>query len=187
MLSFLKFIDPKDELKTQEKEKLLNLSVEVTFKKGEHLVQTGDDVAHVYFLLDGIIRYYVTTEDGREFTKAFYKDGFLVGSFDVIFNKIPNKFSVECLSPVKVLKIPIANIRDLLLSSHEFSLIFNRFITSVFIFKEKREIELLSTTAAERLENFNREFPELAQEISSVILASYLGITAIQLSRIKNK
>ena len=53
--------------------------------------------------------------------------------------------------------------------------------------KEKREIELLSTTATQRLQNFNNDFPEIAEEISSVILASYLGISAIQLSRIKSK
>lgn len=187
MLRFLNFIDPKSELDELEKEKLLFNSKVVKLAKGEHLVKTGDDVSHVYFLLEGVVRYYVTTEDGREFTKAFYKDAFLIGSFDVIFNKIPNKFSVQCLTEAQFLKIPISNIRELLESSHQFSMIFNHFITSVFIFKEKREIELLSTTAAERLENFNRDFPELVGEISSVILASYLGISAIQLSRIKNK
>lgn len=187
MLSFLKFIDPMDELLDSEKESLLSDSKVVTFKKGDHLVQTGEDISYVYFLLEGIVRYYVTTEDGREFTKAFYKDAFLIGSFDVIFNKIPNKFSVQGLSETRFLRIPIGNIRGLLQSSHQFSIIFSKFITSVFIFKEKREIELLSTAAAERLENFNREFPEIAEEISSVILASYLGISAIQLSRIKNK
>lgn len=187
MLRFLKFIDPLGELNESEKEKLLLSAKTITFSKGEHLVKTGDDVSHVYFLLNGIVRYYVTTEDGREFTKAFYKDAFLIGSFDVIINKIPNKFSVQCLSETQVLKIPISNIRELLDSSHQFSKIFNKFITSVFIFKEKREIELLSTTATERLDNFNQEFPEISGEISSVILASYLGISAIQLSRIKNK
>lgn len=187
MLRFLKFIDLKDELNELEKEKLLFGSKVIKVGKGEHLVKTGDEVSHAYFLLEGIVRYYVTTEDGREFTKAFYKDRFLIGSFDVIFNKIPNKFSVQCLTEVEVLKIPISNIRELLESSHQFSIISSKFITSIFIFKEKREIELLSTTASERLENFNHDFPELAGEISSVILASYLGISAIQLSRIKNK
>lgn len=187
MLSFLKFIDPKSELLEAEKESLLLDSKVITFKKGDHLVQTGDEISYVYFLLDGIVRYYVTTDDGREFTKAFYKDAFLIGSFDVIFNKIPNKFSVQALSEIKVLRIPIANIRGLLNSSHQFSIIFSKFITSVFVFKEKREIELLSTTATQRLQNFNNDFPEIAEEISSVILASYLGISAIQLSRIKSK
>lgn len=155
--------------------------------KNEHLIQMGDKVTHVLYLLDGIVRYYVVTEDGREVTKAFYKDSFLIGSFDATFNKGANKFSVQALSEVRFLKIPIDNIRTLLETSHEFSKAYNRFLTSVFIFKEKREIELLSTTGKERFENFCLEFPIIAEEISGVTLASYLGVTPVQLSRIKSQ
>lgn len=186
-LQFLNFLDPKHSLSKEDRAFLLSDIKTIECKKHEHLISTGDDITHVFFLLEGIVRYYINTEKGHEVTKAFYKDAFLIGSFDVIFNKIPNKFSVQSLTQTKFLKIPIENIRQLLENSHEFSKAYNHFITSIFIVKEKREIELLSTTAEERLTTFNSEFPEIADEISNVILASYLGISAIQLSRIKNK
>lgn len=183
---FLDFLDPTGSLSADDKSLLFDQSAIMAKEKHEHLIQTGDEVNFVFFLLKGIVRYYITTEDGQEVTKAFYKDSFLIGSFDVTFNKIPNKFSVETLSKAKLLKVPMYNIRTLLETSHAFSKVYNRFITSVFIVKEKREIELLSTSAKERYESFVAEFPELAGEISGVTLASYLGITPIQLSRIKN-
>jgi ribosomal protein L10 len=37
------------------------------------------------------------------------------------------------------------------------------------------------------MEKFHEEFPQIADEISNVALASYLGVTPVQLSRIKNK
>ena len=183
---FLNFLDPRGKLSSAEQAFLLKNSEIVSAHKNDHLLQTGDELTHVLYLLDGIVRYYVITEDGREVTKAFYKDSFLMGSFDVTFNKGANKFSVQALSDVRFLKIPIENIRSLLETSHEFSKAYNRFLTSVFIFKEKREIELLSTTGKERYESFNQDFPMIADEISGVTLASYLGITPVQLSRIKN-
>lgn len=183
---FLDFLDPTGSLSTDEKILLFTRSEIVTKEKHDHLIQTGDEVSYIFFLIRGIVRYYITTFDGHEVTKAFYKDSFLIGSFDVTFNNIPNKFSVETLSQAEFLKIPISNIRTLLENSHAFSKVYNRFITSVFIVKEKREIELLSTSAKERYESFLAEFPELAGKISGVTLASYLGITPIQLSRIKS-
>lgn len=184
---FLSFLDPRQYLTELEQSLLLSHAEIISLNKNEDLIQIGNEVNFVYYLMKGIVRYYITTEDGREVTKAFYKDSFLIGSFDVTFNKIPSKFSVQTLTQATFLRIPISNIRDLLESSHSFSKVYNRFITSVFIFKEKREIELLSTTAAERYAKFLEEFPEIADEISASIIASYIGVTPIQLSRIKNK
>lgn len=184
---FLSFLDPRQYLTELEQSLLISHAEIIYLNKNEDLIQIGNEVNFVYYLMKGIVRYYITTEDGREVTKAFYKDSFLIGSFDVTFNKIPSKFSVQTLTQATFLRIPISNIRDLLESSHSFSKVYNRFITSVFIFKEKREIELLSTTAAERYAKFLEEFPEIADEISASIIASYIGVTPIQLSRIKNK
>ena len=184
---FLKFLDPQERLSEAEQVFLLKQSEVVSAHKNDHLIQTGDEVTHILYLLEGIVRYYVVTEDGREVTKAFYKDSFLIGSFDVTFNKGTNKFSVQALSVVRFLKIPMSNIRTLLETSHEVSKAYNRFLTSVFIFKEKREIELISTTGLERFESFSQEFPMVAAEISGVTLASYLGVTPVQLSRIKSQ
>lgn len=185
--AFFKFLDPKKLLSEDEKLELLAHSEVSSADKNYHLVNTGDNVQYALYLMDGIVRYYAVTEDGQEVTKAFYLDSFLIGSFDVTFNHVPNKFSVQALTPVTFLKIPINNIRNLLDKSHTFCKVYNSFIVSVFVFKERREIELLSTTAKERLEKFNEEFPQIANEISNVTLASYLGITPVQLSRIKNR
>ncbi len=182
---FLNFLDPLGKLSQAEQNLLLDHCEITSAAKNEHLINMGDTVTHVLYLLEGIVRYYVVTEAGREVTKAFYKDSFLIGSFDVTFNKGTNKFFVQTLSEVQFLKIPIDNIRNLLETSHEFSKAYNRFLTSVFIFKEKREIELLSTTGKERFENFRQEFSQIADEISGVTLASYLGVTPVQLSRIR--
>lgn len=186
-IAFLNFLDPKNLLNSEDKHELILNSEVCNADKNAHLVNTGDEVQYALYLLDGIVRYYVVTEDGQEVTKAFYLDSFLIGSFDVTFNHVPNKFSVQALTPVTFLKVPIKNIRNLMDKSHNFCKVYNSFIVSVFVFKEKREIELLSTTAKERMERFYEEFPQIANEISNVSLASYLGITPVQLSRIKNK
>jgi CRP-like cAMP-binding protein len=57
----------------------------------------------------------------------------------------------------------------------------------LFIRKEKREIELVTLDARERYAIFRKEHPTLEQFIPQYHIASYLGITPTQLSRIRRK
>jgi hypothetical protein len=58
---------------------------------------------------------------------------------------------------------------------------------SYFVLKEKREIELVLLEAGERYLIFQKEFPGLENRIPQYHIASYLGITPTQLSRIRAK
>ncbi|UPT74855.1 MAG: hypothetical protein M0D55_03830 [Elusimicrobiota bacterium] len=50
--------------------------------------------------------------------------------------------------------------------------------------RERREQELLMNSATERLESFHKERPDLFDRLPKKIIASYLGITPVALSRI---
>jgi len=54
-----------------------------------------------------------------------------------------------------------------------------------FIQKEKREIELVTLEAKERYQIFQKEHPGLDQQIPQYHIASYLGVSPTQLSRIR--
>jgi predicted nucleic acid-binding Zn ribbon protein len=50
--------------------------------------------------------------------------------------------------------------------------------------RERREQELLLNSATERWATFMRQQPDLAKRLPQKIIASYLGITPVALSRI---
>jgi CRP-like cAMP-binding protein len=54
-----------------------------------------------------------------------------------------------------------------------------------FVRKEKREIELVTLEAKERYAIFQQEHPQLEQLIPQYHIASYLGVSPTQLSRIR--
>ena len=56
-----------------------------------------------------------------------------------------------------------------------------------FVDKEKREIELVMLGASEKYEIFKKEHPNLENLIPQYHIASYLGISPTQLSRIRAK
>jgi len=56
-----------------------------------------------------------------------------------------------------------------------------------FVQKEQREIELVVLDADQRYRLFQQQFPQLENQITQYHIASYLGITPTQLSRIRRK
>ena len=54
-----------------------------------------------------------------------------------------------------------------------------------FVQKEKREIELVTLEAKDRYRIFQEEHPQLEQLIPQYHIASYLGVSPTQLSRIR--
>jgi CRP-like cAMP-binding protein len=56
-----------------------------------------------------------------------------------------------------------------------------------FMVKEQREIELVLLDASQRYRLFQQEYPGLENRIPQYHIASYLGITPTQLSRIRAK
>jgi hypothetical protein len=56
-----------------------------------------------------------------------------------------------------------------------------------FVRKEKREIELVTLEAKDRYVIFQEEHPQLEQLIPQYHIASYLGISPTQLSRIRGE
>ncbi|MDH5599450.1 MAG: Crp/Fnr family transcriptional regulator, partial [Cyclobacteriaceae bacterium] len=60
-----------------------------------------------------------------------------------------------------------------------------KLVEQIFVSKERREIEIVMLSAAERYELFKKKFPELEKSIPQYHIASYLGISPTQLSRIR--
>ncbi len=56
-----------------------------------------------------------------------------------------------------------------------------------FLEKERKELEMALQDATQRYFNFREQFPTLEQLIPQYHIASYLGISATQLSRIRRK
>jgi hypothetical protein len=61
------------------------------------------------------------------------------------------------------------------------------FAERYFVEKENKEFEIITYDAEKRYQLFQQRYPQLEQLISQYHIASYLGISATQLSRIRKK
>ncbi|WP_282136882.1 Crp/Fnr family transcriptional regulator [Seonamhaeicola maritimus] len=171
-------------------ETFLELDKITTFKRvesGTQIVKLGEIPSKVYMLISGTIRCYLSTESGKEFNKSFYLPTSFVASLTALINSKPSLFIFETLSDCKMFEIDYKKLKELCKKDQSINDLYSRVLEVVYIKYERRLVELISLDAKERYLELRKKIPNVDEIIPQYHIASYLGITAVQLSRIRKK
>lgn len=156
--------------------------------ESKHLLQAaGQSVTHFYFLVEGLVRFYYVTPDGKELNKAFYGEKNIVGSLSALILNETCRFSVETLEPSTLVKLPYDSTGDIWQKSPGWQNVFNRCCQLMLVRNERREAELLTLSTKQRFLQFVQNFPDYLDRIPQYHIATYLGITPVALSKYKNQ
>lgn len=157
------------------------------FKKGEQLISQGEPARNIFFLIHGLARYFSVSVDGKEFTQSFAGAPGIAGSTRAMAFNRPALFSIEAMDEVLCLQFNWQDFFSTMEAQPGFLKAYNRLLEHMFAKKEEREYFLLQKNAEQRYLEFLDEHPQLRDKISLKIVASYIGITPIALSRIRKK
>lgn len=158
-----------------------------SFDEGAHVIEAGDIVTELHFLVTGIARYYYLTPDGKEFNKSFARCGQTLSSVSSLVTGAPSPFSIQALEPCECLSIKYADFAALCEQYREWERLGRRLLEILAIKKERREADFLLLSASERYKKYLLEFNDIADRIPHYHVASYLGITDVALSRIRKR
>ena len=155
--------------------------------RGEHFLRAGDQAAEVIFVVEGVLREYFLLEDGTERTKAFVVEHQISGSLADLLSGEPSRASIVAEEPVRGLVIAHRALRALGERHPAWSTFGLRVKEGLLARKAQREYELLALDAAARYRAFAEQFPGLEARVAAKQVASYLGITAVHLSRLRRR
>ncbi len=161
------------------------LFVETSLKKNEYFIKDNEIAKKIGFLKNGVIRAFYRNNFGIEYNKHFFTSGNLVAGYSSLINKEPNKINQQALTDCQLFIADYKDIVNLYEKHHDFERFGRKMAELFFVNKEKREVDIVMLNADERYLIFQNEFPELEQLIPQYHIASYLGITPTQLSRIR--
>ncbi|MGF1721570.1 Crp/Fnr family transcriptional regulator [Vibrio kyushuensis] len=148
------------------------------------LVNQGAHADGIYFVLDGICHASYLTEKGKEYSKEFYwEQDWMIGFESVIKNQ-PSPYLLETLTSVTLIYLPLNTLHYWRDEKHT---IYLKLLEAQLMYKENKERFMLLFTPQERYQLFCEHYPELLSRLNDYQIAAYLGITAISLSRIKNR
>ena len=155
-------------------------------KRQALLLEAGTIPTSFAYVCKGLLRAYITDSEGNEYSKNFFSEGSYPGSMIALLTQSASKFAIEALEPVELIEINFKRYRELLNSNHELAKFHIAYLEKHWILeKEPREVAFVQQSASERYSEFLAKHPELAHRIPQYHIASHLGITPTQLSRIR--
>ena len=170
-------------MKDETMDRFLDLMTEMPLKRGEPLIDYGGLDNNVYVIRRGIIR--AAYFDGfKEITFAFGLPGSLAISYYPFMKGNPSFSKFEACCDSVVMKIPKVKFFDLIRQSHDFAQWMASMSLEQLLFHERKR-EVVNGDAKERFESLMNNRPEILENVSSKIIASYIGITPQYLSKLK--
>lgn len=154
--------------------------------KHHYVAQAGEYSSKFAFIQSGVLRAFYQNKAGEQYNKTFFKKGNFVGAYSSLLTGQKNLIDIQCLTDCELWTANYRDFTDLYEGYPKTERLARILAEQYFIHKEKREIELVMLEAKERYNIFKVEHPGLDQRIPQYHIASYLGVTPTQLSRIRS-
>lgn len=160
--------------------------VELDIPSKTVLLHDGEVSGHIYIVKKGCLRQWFN-KDGKDITLQFFFENQPVASIDSFLNNQPSLFTIESIEPSKIISINKETFEKLNKVYPELKDGFNEYLFQRFRNYAQLFLSRIKDTPKERYENLIKEHPEIIKRVPQHYIASYLGITPISLSRIRNK
>jgi CRP-like cAMP-binding protein len=158
-----------------------------SLKKGEAFFRQGEPVDEIGFVIKGLLYNYFTSESGDKFVKYFIPDRGFVACYSSLVTERPALFSCETLEPTTLITIRYQDVLKLYDRHICWERMGRKKAEELFVEKEVREMLFLTSDATARYEVFVRENQDLVNRVPQYLIASYIGISPVSLSRIRQK
>ncbi|MEO0947857.1 MAG: Crp/Fnr family transcriptional regulator [Cyanobacteria bacterium J06641_5] len=157
------------------------------WQEREYVILPGSIQHELYFVCEGLLRVYYTTDTGKEANKAFISENSFAAPLAASALELPLIYGVQALETSAIAVASYAEFIALFDLDPIFDRLGRKIAETILIRKELRMRSLLQQNASERYVEFVRQFPELVQRIPQYHIASYLGISEVSLSRLKGQ
>ncbi|SEL58801.1 cyclic nucleotide-binding protein [Chitinophaga rupis] len=155
------------------------------YARGENFIREGQVPNRLAFVVTGLFSQYYTSDDGSMVIKYFFPEQRIAGSMSAMLKAEPGAFTITALEDTTVLEYDFAAFKQLVAQYPDIAAFYIRYMEQHWIVeKEPYEISLRHDTAKKRYEELLHKYPQLIKRLKKHQIASYLGITPTQLSRI---
>lgn len=165
---------------------LADQAQERMFEKGAPLLAAGDAAVVAGIVVSGLLGEFYELADGTRKCKWLAGPGEVFGSLEDLVRGGPARTTIEVLATSRIVLAPYARIRELALSQSLWAAFFVSLMEDLYRQKSEREYALLMLRAEERYGWFIERFGAMAERLSQELVASYLGITSVHLSRVRS-
>lgn len=150
------------------------------------LLKEGSISRKMFFIEKGCVRTWINS-DGKDITTQFFFEGEVVSSIESFRTNQPSLYSIETIEPCILQTITQQEFKDTIDSSPHLKAIFEEHLFQRLFKAPQVFYTYLKNTPQQRYEELVEKYPHIIQRVPQHLIASYLGITSVSLSRIRNR
>jgi Cyclic nucleotide-binding domain len=163
----------------------LNQAFTRTFKRQETLSRPSVIPNEIFFINNGIIRVIVTDNEGIDHSIHFAIENQFIADYSSFMLKQPSLYTLQAIEETRVIVLPRTAIEWGYKNLKEGEKLGRLIAEYYFIYQDNRIKNLYSRTPKERYDSITDVFPNIHNRVPQHMIASYLGISPVHLSRLK--
>ncbi len=184
--NLLKLLGEIVELNSEEEELITSSFKPLILRKNDFFLRSGDVNRKIAFLEKGLVRYFVYKED-EESTFVFTKEGEFIGDYQSFNNNTVSVQNIQAIEDCELLIIDYPSIQNIFKATKNGNLMGRIIIEHRFDVMVNQLLAIYMQNHEERYKNFVSQYSELSQRIPQYLIASYVGVRAPSLSRIRRR
>ena len=171
----------------QEANDFIALCYRKSFKKKAIISDDDKFIDEVYFIEKGILRVKIIDLEGREHTTHFAIENQFIADYNAFLTRKKSRYQLEAMEDTAVIVLPRKAIEWGYHHMDEGQKLGRLIAEYYFVYLDTRIQHLYTLSPIERYELMSDIFPNIHNRVPQHMIASYLGISPIHLSRIKKQ
>jgi CRP-like cAMP-binding protein len=174
-------------LSARTRESVAALCKSLTVDKGNTFIELGKRNGQEYILQHGIVRSYLLNPAGNEVTLSFFEGPAVLSPFLTRTVAGRSLLNFQALTPCHLAVLDAPAFEKRIEDDLQVRAFANDVLRRELVQKVHKEIGLSAHSAAERLDQFRKRYPTFENTVPHPMIASYLGITNVSLSRLRKR
>lgn len=150
------------------------------------LLKEGEISSRMFYIEKGCIRLWFN-KDGKDITFQFFFEGEGVSSAESFRSNEPSLFSMETIEPCVVHALNKKDYETIITRSPLIKQELEEQTFQRLMYYQKLFLSRIKNSPEERYKELVEQSPHILQRVPQHYIASFLGITSVSLSRIRNR
>lgn len=158
----------------------------ITLPKGKFLLKAGQYADYLFFIEKGCVVFYTETEEKMSVIEIETEGMMFTDLYSYLQHEKSNCY-MKAIENSQVIRISSQNLNALFDQSHSMERFVRKFLEEEYLRLIIRTTNMHTRSAEERYLRLLHKRPELFQRAPQYLIASYLGITPVGLSKIRRR
>ncbi|PIF44839.1 CRP-like cAMP-binding protein [Chryseobacterium sp. 52] len=188
METLIKNISQHVRLTPEEISLFKNFWTEKTLEKGEFLLRNGEICRYDSYIVSGVLKAFcINSENGNEEILFLAIDHWWAADIASFSKQKTSIYNIQAVEKTKLLQIGHQSFQKMLQEIPSLEKYFRIILESYLGTLEKRVVFNHMYKAEQKYYNFLETYPDIASRVPQYLIASYLGVSAEFISRIRKK